>query len=171
MLPRHEHHAAVIRLIAVFKLFKAIMLLFLGLGALQMVHHDVQEFARTVIRHIHGDPYGDRFRALIGSLGNISDTKLKMLGIASFSYSAMYFIEGIGLLLTMRWAEWMAVFTTSGFIPLELYEVIEHPHLVRLTVMLLNIAMVVYLIRELIRVRAIKTGGVAEAMPSPESPL
>jgi uncharacterized membrane protein (DUF2068 family) len=170
MPPRHEHHAAVIRLIAVFKLFKAIMLLLLGLGALHLIHHDLQEFARNVIRHIHGDPYGDRFRALIGSLANVSDNRLRVLGVASFSYSGMYFVEGIGLLLTMRWAEWMAVFTTSGFIPLEIYEAIKHPHLIRLTVLLLNIAMVVYLIRELIRVRAITTGSMAAATPSPESP-
>jgi len=170
MPPRHEHHAAVIRLIAVFKLFKAIMLLLLGLGALHLVHRDVQEFARNVIRHIHGDPYGDRFRALIGSLANVSDNRLRVLGIASFSYSAMYFIEGVGLLFTMRWAEWMAVFTTSGFIPLEIYEVFKHPHLIRLTVTVVNIAMVVYLVRELIRLRAIKTGSMPAAMPSPEPP-
>jgi uncharacterized membrane protein (DUF2068 family) len=70
----------------------------------------------------------------------------------------------------MRWAEWMAVFTTSGFIPLEIYEVFKHPHLIRLTVTVVNIAMVVYLVRELIRLRAIKTGSMPAAMPSPEPP-
>jgi len=170
MPPRHEHHAAVIRLIAVFKLAKAVLLLLIGLGARNLVHRDVQAFAIEVIKHIHGDPNGHHFRMIVSKLANVSPARLKLLGVAAFSYSILYFIEGTGLLLAMRWAEWMAVITTSGFIPLELYEVHKEFHWVRFVVTLLNIAIVVYLVRELMRLRAIKTGSVAAETPSLELP-
>jgi uncharacterized membrane protein (DUF2068 family) len=72
-------------------------------------------------------------------------------------------------MFTVQWAEWMAVFTTSGFIPLEVMEVIHHVHAVRIIVLLINVAVVVYLIRELMRRRALEPSHLPGAVAARES--
>ena len=148
-----ESQTAVLRLIAAFKLFKAVLLLIIGLAAIHLMHRDVQEFALKVARHIRSDPDSKFLHALIAKVAGVSTKRLEVLGIGAFVYSTLYFIEGTGLLLARRWAEWMAVITTGGFIPLEIYEVFHHPHWVRIAVMIANIAIVVYLVKELYRKR------------------
>jgi uncharacterized membrane protein (DUF2068 family) len=153
MPPKKDHHVAVLRIIAAFKLFKSALLFLLGLGVHKIIHQDAQEFVRKIIVHIHGDPNGHYFRLVLSKISNISPAKLKMLGIAAFSYSAMFFVEGVGLAMAARWAEWMAVFTTGFFIPLEIYETTREFHWLRLVVSVANVAIVVYLIREIRRHR------------------
>jgi uncharacterized membrane protein (DUF2068 family) len=142
---------AILRLIGLFKLLKAVLLLIVGLAALRLVHRDLAEVARTVLHHIRADPDSKLMHALIAKVAGISPHKLEWFGVGAFIYSALYFTEGIGLLLAKYWAEWMAVITTSGFLPLELYEVFHHPHAVRIIVLLVNVAIVVYLIYEIRR--------------------
>jgi hypothetical protein len=54
--------------------------------------------------------------------------------------------EGIGLWLEKRWAEWLTVIITSSLVPIEIYEIYRHPSPVKISVFLLNIAIVVYLV-------------------------
>ena len=58
----------------------------------------------------------------------------------------MFTVEGIGLLLVKHWAEWMTVITTSGLIPFEIYEMIDHPSWLKALAMMINIAIAVYLV-------------------------
>ena len=144
--------------IAAFKLFHAILLLLAGLAAINLMHRDVEHVARTVLHHIRADPDSKHFHTLLARLTGISPKKFEIVGIGAFVYSALYFTEGIGLLLAKRWAEWMAVITTAGFVPLEIYEVFHHPHAVRIIVLIINVAIVVYLIKELRRKGGKKPG-------------
>jgi uncharacterized membrane protein (DUF2068 family) len=57
----------------------------------------------------------------------------------------MFLVEGIGLLLLLHWAEWMTVITTSGLIPIEMYEIVHRPTWLKAFAMLINIALAVYL--------------------------
>jgi uncharacterized membrane protein (DUF2068 family) len=149
--PIGEPQTAGLLAIAAFKLFHAILLLLAGLAAIRLMHRDVEQVARTILHHIRADPDGKHVRTLLAKVTGVSPRKLELLGVGAFIYSALYFIEGIGLLLAKRWAEWMAVITTGGFVPLEIYEVIHHPHAVRIIVLIINVAIVVYLIKELRR--------------------
>jgi len=56
-------------------------------------------------------------------------------------------MEGIGLYLRRSWARWFTIGATSSLIPLEVYEIVREPHLLRVVVLLLNAAVVVYLWR------------------------
>ena len=55
--------------------------------------------------------------------------------------------EGTGLYLRKRWARWFTIGATSSLIPIEVYEIIREPHVVRVLVFLANVAIVVYLAR------------------------
>jgi uncharacterized membrane protein (DUF2068 family) len=142
---------AVLWAIGAFKLLKGILLLVVGLAALRLVHRDLAEVAKSVLQHIRADPDSKFIHHVLAKLAGVSPRKLEFLGVGAFIYATLYTIEGIGLLLVKRWAEWMAVITTGGFLPLELYEVFHHPRPLRIVVLLVNVAIVAYLIWELRR--------------------
>jgi predicted membrane protein DUF2127 len=51
-----------------------------------------------------------------------------------------------GLWLLKGWAEWLTVIITSSLVPFEVCEIWRHPTLVRIVVLAINIAIVVYLL-------------------------
>jgi len=55
-----------------------------------------------------------------------------------------------GLLLRKIWADYFIIITTAGLIPLELYEIARHFIAVKVLVLVVNVAIVVYLV---VRVR------------------
>jgi uncharacterized membrane protein (DUF2068 family) len=83
----------------------------------------------------------------------VDDRKLKELSVGTFIYSAVFLTEGIGLALSKRWAEYFTIITTGSFLPLEVYELIHRATVPKGVALLLNIAVVVYLVRELRRYR------------------
>lgn len=138
-------------IIAAFKLFKATMLILIGLGTLRLIHHDIRDVAESVVRHFRGDPDNRFMHALIARLTGLSPRRLEALSIGAFLYAALFLTEGIGLLLQKRWAEWLTVISGAGLIPFEIYEVFVHANWKRLLVLAINTAIVVYLVRELKR--------------------
>jgi uncharacterized membrane protein (DUF2068 family) len=54
-------------------------------------------------------------------------------------------VEGWALHTGRRFGPWLVVIATSAAIPVELYEIIRHPRLLRIVICLLNIAIVAYL--------------------------
>ena len=80
----------------------------------------------------------------------------------------MYLAEGVGLLLRRRWAEYFTVVATGLFIPLEIYEVAMRPTAVRLSVLAINVAVVIYVAAQLRRRLRGEAG--PSSGPAPEAP-
>jgi uncharacterized membrane protein (DUF2068 family) len=76
---------------------------------------------------------------------------LRELSAGTFFYAALLGIEGIGLLLRKRWAEYFTIITTGALLPLEGYELARHVTMVKVIVLLVNAAIVWYLV---VQVRA-----------------
>jgi uncharacterized membrane protein (DUF2068 family) len=55
-------------------------------------------------------------------------------------------VEGIGLWSLKRWGEYVAVVGTTAFVPLEVYEVVEKVTWLKLVLLAINVAAVVYLL-------------------------
>jgi uncharacterized membrane protein (DUF2068 family) len=89
----------------------------------------------------------------------ISQRQLFVVGIVLLIYAAMFTVEGVGLLLLKRWAEWMTVITTSGLIPFEIYEMVKRPTWLKALAMIVNIAIAVYLVEHVRRETAKHAGG------------
>jgi len=76
----------------------------------------------------------------------VSPAQVKKLGLGSFLYAGLFLAEGTGLWLRKRWGEWLTVTITSSLVPIELYEIYRHSSYVKLVVLALNVAIVIYLI-------------------------
>lgn len=99
------------------------------------------------------DPSNRHIHQFIAKFSNLNAKKLKELSVGTFFYSAMLLTEGTGLLLGKRWAEYFTIIATSSFIPLEVYELAKRFDAARIILLLINIAIVIYLILEIKRDR------------------
>ena len=136
----------VIRLIALFKLVKALTLIAIGVGALKLLHRDVGSTLDHWIAMSGIDPGNRWLERGIEKASNLSHAKVKGLGIVSFIYAGLFLTEGIGLWLIKRWAKWFTIIITSSLVPVEIYEIHHHPTAIKILVLVINIAVVVYLL-------------------------
>lgn len=145
----HESGGKGLRIIAVFKLIKGLLLVAVGVGAFKLLHKDVSEIATNWITAIRVDPDNRLIHGLITKVGLMNDHKLEELSIGSFFYAALLLTEGVGLWLKKRWAEYFTIITTCSLIPLELYEIAKHVTFTRIAILLINAAIVWYLFVQL----------------------
>lgn len=72
--------------------------------------------------------------------------ELKEISALGAGYAALFLTEGTGLLFRKRWAERLTIVATSSLMPLEVYELVKAFTGVRLLALLINAAVVLYLI-------------------------
>lgn len=143
-----------LRLIALFKFAKALLLLAMTWGLMRMLDPELVANLREWTGSLT-DSFARRL--LLQALGWI-DRMLDGHGTAVFivtlGYVAVLFTEAIGLWLRRTWAEWLTVSVTAALIPLELWRLLfgsHHRHLALMVVMAANIAIVAYLVAMLRR--------------------
>lgn len=125
-----------LKLIGAFKLLKTLALIAAGVG-----------LVNGWVTHLSPDnAYANK---LVAHLAFMDPKKLRELGVGSFVYAGLFATEGTGLLLRKLWAEYLTIVITTSFIPLEVYEMIEHRSVVKGVVIALNVAIVIYLIWKL----------------------
>jgi uncharacterized membrane protein (DUF2068 family) len=135
-----------IRLIAVFKLLKAILMIAVGVGTLKLLHKDVATVLEHWVAMLGLDPGNQYIDRALEKAANLSPNKIKGLAIVSFIYAGLFLTEGIGLWLVKRWAEWFTIIITSSLVPVEVYEILRNPTPIKILVLLINIAVVGYLL-------------------------
>jgi uncharacterized membrane protein (DUF2068 family) len=138
-----------LRIIAAFKLAKALLLLAVGIGAINLMHKDLSELASKWVAELRVDPDNRLIHGLISKLGLMNDHKLEELSIGSFFYAALLMTEGVGLWLKKRWAEYFTIIATCSLIPLELYEIAKRVTVTRIAILLINAVIVWYLFVQL----------------------
>jgi len=144
-----KQKSGIVTLIGITKLLEALLLLIAATGALHLVHHDMAETIHRWIRELHMDPDGRYLRRVIGKALSVNDKTLRELSVVLYIYFALHLTEGIGLLLHKRWAEYFTVITTSLLVPLEVYELVHKFSPSKLVVLIVNLAVVAYLIYRL----------------------
>jgi uncharacterized membrane protein (DUF2068 family) len=145
-----------LRLIALFKFLKAVLLIGAGVGALTLLHKDVASAVEHWVAMLGLDPGNQYVYRVLQKTANLSPNKIKGLGIGSLIYAGLFLTEGIGLWLEKRWAEWFTVIITGSLLPVELYEIYRHPTLINVLVLIINIAVVIYLIYRIRTISPIK---------------
>jgi uncharacterized membrane protein (DUF2068 family) len=138
--------SGLLRLIALFKFVKALVLIVTGIGILKLMHNDVATTLDHWFAMLGLDP-GNRFvDHALRSAANIPPNRIRDIGLGSFVYAALFLTEGIGLWMLKHWAEWFTVVITASLVPLELLEIHHHPTAVKVLVLIINIAVVAYLL-------------------------
>lgn len=134
-----------LELIGVLKLLKGAFFVALGFGLLRMLHRDIYLFALQAVETLHLDPDRLLIANLLDKISLVTDHRLKQLSALVFLYASLDFIEGVGLVLEKRWAEYLTLILTVALLPLEIFKLIHHPNHWTLSILAANILIVIYL--------------------------
>jgi uncharacterized membrane protein (DUF2068 family) len=139
-------HERGLLLVGIFKLSKAIFFTAVGAGALDLVHKNISDITMRVLDALRIDPERHFVGILMEHVGLIQPQTLRRAGILSFMYAAVCVVEGTGLMLERRWAEYFTVTLTSLGLPWETYELIEKFSPYKVGLLLINLAVLIYLV-------------------------
>ena len=143
------------RLLAAERVVRGVGLL--GLAILVFVFRrsrtDLQSSFRSnlpLLRQL-GDQIGwnvrdSRIIRTINDAFSLTEKTLTWIAVALIAYAALQFVEGAGLWMMRRWGEYFAVVATGLFLPLEVYELTDKVTVLRVVLLLVNVAAVVWLI-------------------------
>jgi uncharacterized membrane protein (DUF2068 family) len=143
-----------ITLIAVFKFVKAFLLFTIALGAIGVVRGGLPHASDRLLSMLSSGTERRVTEALLSRITSMGSTRIAALGVGAFLYAALFLVEGTGLWLQRRWAEYLTVAATASFIPFEIYELVHRITITRVMALVLNIAVLVYLIVRVRRRRA-----------------
>jgi uncharacterized membrane protein (DUF2068 family) len=136
-----------VRLIALERFLRGIALI---VGGVYLLFHTGSNFgsiAKHIVSRFDLDPNQPFFRHTIDRLGRLKHHSVTLLGIAALAYGALELVEGVGLFLRQRWAEWLTVIATALFVPIEIYEVARKPSIFKAAGLAVNVVVVLYLFR------------------------
>ena len=136
----------VLRTIALYKLVKVVLLLAVAYGELRLRDASI---AAKLLSWAQTRPYGLEHRIvtqLLEWFSGLSVSRMDALRMVTLAYAAVFAVEGVGLWMEKRWAEWLTVIITSSLIPLELWEIFLRPTVGKVLILLANVAVVAYLV-------------------------
>jgi uncharacterized membrane protein (DUF2068 family) len=139
--------------IASFKLVKGALVVALGVGALKLLDPAAAARLKLWLSHLSlqsGQQFVERTLSFVSKLTGHAE----VISVGAIVYGSLFLVEGIGLWRGKRWAEWLTVIATSVFIPFEIYELVKKVDVTRILALVVNVAVVVYL---LIRIRHPRT--------------
>jgi uncharacterized membrane protein (DUF2068 family) len=153
-MPERAHRSRGLWIIAAFKLLKGLALLAVGIGAHNLINKDLDEVVDHWVDFFRIDPNNHYIHGLLERFTNLDPHRLKALSFGTFFYAAVLLTEGVGLAMGKRWAEYFTIIVTSSFIPLEIYEIARHITVMKVVLLLINLAVVAYLAVEVRRYRS-----------------
>jgi uncharacterized membrane protein (DUF2068 family) len=135
-----------LRLIALFRWSKALVLIGAALGAMRLLRPGAaQRLAQWAMQL----PIAAQHRFVseaIAKLTHLDTTKVAWIVAGLFAYAVLFAVEGYGLWRERRWGEWLTVVATTSFIPFEVYELLKRATAIRGALLVTNIAIVIYLV-------------------------
>ncbi|MGA3048648.1 MAG: DUF2127 domain-containing protein [Terracidiphilus sp.] len=143
----HPRHNKGLILIAAYKILQALLFIALGVGALHLLHKDIEDELTKLIDHLRFNPESRLVNFVLEKASNIDDHMLRQFSAVLFGYAGLGMLEGIGLYLEKGWAEYLTLFITASFLPWEIFEVMHKLTWMRAGLLVLNALVLVYLLK------------------------
>jgi uncharacterized membrane protein (DUF2068 family) len=159
----------VLRLIAIDRVLHFLVLSSLAAAVFLFADHKAAlnaDFTRILhdLQGGLGGPMATSRRGIVHDLERlfaVSITNLYLVGVAIAAYAALEGVEAIGLWLGRRWAEYLTFVATVVFVPYEIYELTKSVTALKVLTLVINLAIVVYLLFSK-RLFGLRGGGRAE---------
>lgn len=140
-----------IRLITIERFIKAAILVFGGIvllivGTRTDIHHIIAILQSQL--DLSGDRswWGTLYENTLERVAGLSRTQTNLVAIGAILYGCLEALEGIGLLLRRRWAEYVVLIATAAFLPIELEELIRKPTVFKAGALAINVLIIIYFI-------------------------
>ena len=146
-VPKSRRHNPGLVLIAAYKLFGALVFLLVGVGALRLLHKDIDDVIwHALVEVRHWNPESRVVSFLLDKAELLNDPLLKRIGLGAFLYAAIGIVEAVGLYFEQTWAEFLTVAISASFLPFEIREVILKVGWGQVGLLVANFLVVIYLL-------------------------
>ena len=145
----------VLRVIAVDRAFHFLILAVLAIAVFLIASHEQQlreDFYRVLADiqgGVGGGPLQSDHHGLIGRLDELFSLRkgtLELVGAGLAGLAVIEGVEAVGLWYQRRWAEYLTFIVTTLLIPLEIYELTATVSWFKVVALIVNLAIVVYLL-------------------------
>jgi uncharacterized membrane protein (DUF2068 family) len=133
-------------LIAAYKLLGALLFIAVGVGALRLLHKDIDDVVWRMIGDLKMNPESRIVNFLFEKAELLNDPLLKRIGVVAFCYAAVGVLEAIGLYLEKTWGEFLTLIITASFLPFEVHELMRRLTWLRVGLLAANILVLLYLV-------------------------
>jgi uncharacterized membrane protein (DUF2068 family) len=140
-----EAQLKLLRAVASFEIAKGLIVLLAGCSVLFLVHKDAGDLADTFLRLLHISPDHHFAQAFLTWADSLTDAKLWAVAGVATVYAIVRFIEAYGLWKARAWAEWFALVSGAMYLPYEIYKLIERVSPLHVTIIILNLAVVLFM--------------------------
>ena len=140
-----QRSATLLSWIVAFKAFKTVLLIAVGTALLITRQREPEDQLIRLALTIHLPLTSRLFARALVFASHLTASQETALAMTAFGYAALMGTEGVALHLRRPWARWLTIFATSTLIPIELYEIARAVHPIRIVVLLVNVAIVIYL--------------------------
>jgi uncharacterized membrane protein (DUF2068 family) len=138
----------VVRLIIIERAVRGSLVLVLGIALLTR-SQQVIRIVRQWVTELDINPERRLIpRAVVAVLrpfGSLSTRTVIIIGISAILFAAIELTEAVGLARRRRWAEYLTVIAGCIGIPFEVSEVINRQTVLRISFLVINVAIVIYL--------------------------
>ncbi len=147
--------AFILRALAIERWGRGLIIVLLGIGVFRLKTTQIslqQLFDRDLTSlkpffdQIHFNVRDSSTINAVEKVLNAKPSTLNLIAAGLLGYGVLQIIEGIGLWSLKRWGEYVAVVGTTLFIPLEIYEITEKATWLKVVVLIINVAAVLYLV-------------------------
>jgi uncharacterized membrane protein (DUF2068 family) len=149
-------------LIAAYKFTSGLLLCTAGFGLFRLMNRDLGEVVEPFVTRLHLDPENRYVHEALSFLSGIDRKHLLAIQAGTFASALLRFVEGTGLVLQKRWGEYLVVVMTGSLLPLELYAIARKPGPLRIAVLVVNLAILIYLVARLRQERRERAAGYEE---------
>jgi uncharacterized membrane protein (DUF2068 family) len=143
---KRNRHNRWLLLIAFYKGLQALLFIALGIGALHLLHKDINDVIGQLGDFLRS-PESRLINFLYDRAWLINDPLLRRIGALAFSYAGLSLAEGIGLFLEKAWGEYLTLAITASFLPWEAFEVIHRLTWIRVGLLVVNTLVFLYLLK------------------------
>ena len=142
---KHDHTLQVLRGIASFELTKGLIVLFAAFAVLFLVGRDPWDVADGLLHILHISPDHHFAQAFLNWADTLTDAKLWAVAAGASAYSTLRFAEAYGLWYARAWAEWIALVSGAIYVPFEIYKLMHTQSVLHISILIINLAIVIYM--------------------------
>ena len=138
-----------LRSIALFEAFKGLAALAIGIGLVELLHHDLRHLVLELVGHFGLEP-GQQVPALLLSYADaLNNTPVATVEWLLGAYLLTRLLEAYGLWREKAWGEWLGALSGGLYIPFELRHLWHSPTTLSTAVLALNVLIVGFLAQRL----------------------
>ncbi len=132
--------------IAAERALRAIVLAAVGIVLLTHPHANWAAEIASFARKLGLDPKQNWIQRILKDAARINAGEEVLFGIVALAYAALEAVEAYGLWHRRRWGEWLTVLATSLLLIPEVWELTKSASLLKVGALLVNVAIVLYLL-------------------------